>query len=169
MLTTQRDPQSHYPESLGNWLELDYRRRPRPLRQRRKWFTAAAVVASAAYVLWSVLPRHRTLHQSAPVAHAHAMFNQSCERCHTESFQPVARLVHGDGVRSVPDSACLACHDGARHHDNVHMADCASCHREHCGKEELARVADGHCTSCHRDLKVDPPWTTFENVSSFAD
>lgn len=170
MLASQRDPQSPYPEALARWLELDYHRRPRPLRRHRKWVTLAAAALSGAYVLWTVLPNNHAAHQAAPVATAHALFQDSCGRCHVDSFRPVARLVHGDGVRSVPDRACLACHDGAPHqpHDKVSMAGCSTCHREHRGKAELARVADGHCTSCHRDLKAAHPWTKFQDVSTFA-
>jgi len=168
MLSSQRDSQSPYPESLAGWLELDYHRRARPLRRWRKWVTAAFVCVSLLYVVYSVLPANHTSHQAAPVATAHALFNVSCDRCHTESFQPLARLVQGDSVRSVPNHACLACHDGARHKMNVDVQECAGCHREHRGKPDLARVADGHCTNCHRDLAATHPGTKVLNVSAFA-
>ena len=99
MLSSQRDSQSPYPEGLARWLELDYHRRPRPLRRIRKWVTLGFVLASLLYVAWTVLPSHHAAHQAAPVATGHALFNVSCEKCHTESFQPLARLAHGDEVR----------------------------------------------------------------------
>src|SRR5262249_31405374 len=168
MLSSQRDSQSPYPESLAGWLELDYHRRARPLRRWRRWVTAAFVCASLLYVVYSVLPANHTVHQAAPVATAHALFNVNCDRCHTESFQPLARLVQGDSVRSVPNRTCLACHDGARHKTNVDVLDCPGCHRAHRGKPELARVADGHCTNCHGDLAAKHPGTKALNVSAFA-
>src|SRR5438132_1867091 len=112
MLSSQRDPQSPYPEGLARWLELDYHRRPRPLRRFRKWVTLGFALASLAYVAWTVLPSNHSAHQAASVATAHALFNVSCEQCHTTSFQPLARVVHGDEVPSVRDQDCRRCHDG---------------------------------------------------------
>ncbi len=173
MLKSQHQAPSPYPEALAEWIELDGFRRPRPLRARRKWFTLAAVAAAATYAGWTALPRHHAAHEAAPVASAHAGFNAACTRCHVESFQPLARLVHGDAVRSVPNHACLVCHDGAAHHPSrARTPDCAECHREHRGKASLARgVADGHCTACHADLPANAPahgQTAFAAVSDFA-
>src|SRR5262245_11567232 len=127
MLSSQRDPQSLYLESLAKWSELDYHQRPRPLRGRRKWATGICVIAAVAFAAWSVWPSNHHLHQAAPVSTAHAFFNHACEMCHTATFGPAGRLVHGDSVRSVPDRACLMCHDGAEHQHGVTMANCASC------------------------------------------
>jgi hypothetical protein len=166
MLSSQRDA-GPYP-TLTGWIALDYFRRLRPLRGQRIWVTLAAVAVSAAYAGWSLLPAHHAAHEAAPVATAHAMFNDDCSKCHSVSLQPLVRLARGDLVRSVTDRTCLSCHDGAVHHTEQHAAPaCATCHSEHRGKPILARVADAHCTACHAELKKSHPQTTYGDVTSF--
>jgi hypothetical protein len=97
----------------------------------------------AAVVVWSFWPGNRRTQQTGPVSTAHAAFNNDCAQCHTRSLTPLARLVHGDSVRAVPNDACKVCHDGGPHYET--LDDCATCHREHLGKPELARVPDGYC------------------------
>jgi len=171
MLTSQKDPESPYlgPKSLPRWLELDYFRRLRPLRGKRKWVTLAFFALTGVLATWSLLPGRHWSHQAGPVSAAHAMFNEDCTKCHTAAFQPLARLVSNDaGIRSTPDAACLQCHDGPIHHETqFRTPSCAECHREHRGVPRLARVADGHCTACHKDLKKDHPRTEFHNVAGF--
>jgi hypothetical protein len=170
MLSSEKDPKSPYPADLAGWLELDYHRRLRPLRGRRKWFTLGALAVTVAGLVWTFLPGGRAAHEAGPVSTAHAMFNNDCGRCHTESWKPVERVAFGDSVRSVPDAACRVCHDAGPHHKGEAVAfDCAACHREHRGKESLARVADGHCTACHADLgRAVPGAAPHPPVTSFA-
>jgi hypothetical protein len=172
MLTSQKDPESPYlgPKTLPRWIALDYFRRLRPLRGRRKWVTLAFFLSAGALAAWSVQPGHHWAHQAGPLSTAHAMFSDDCTRCHTISFQPLVRLVSGDAhARSTPDAACLQCHDGAVHHEmQAHTFHCAECHREHRGKPALAEVANGRCTTCHQDLRKDHPHTLFRDVADFA-
>jgi hypothetical protein len=168
MLSTQHDDDSPYPRRLAAWIDLDYFRRLRPLRGARIWVTLTAVLVSGMYAGWTMLPAHHAEHEAAPVARAHALFNNDCARCHNERWQPLARLVHGDGIRSVADQTCLECHDGAPHQKGqAHAAHCAVCHPEHRGKVLLARVGDGHCTDCHASLHEKEPKAGFRDVSSF--
>jgi predicted CXXCH cytochrome family protein len=142
------------PKSLPEWIEPDYFRRLRWLRGvwgRLFWavFLASAVGAALLFALGPP-----TLYQAGPVAPAHSSFNEDCARCHTEPFQAVRRLHPFAGAaHSVPDSACLGCHDGPPHNDQAAAPACAGCHREHRGRERLTDVADAFCTDCHRDLK----------------
>jgi hypothetical protein len=170
MLPEQQEAKSPYLKSLPEWLELDYHQRARPLRSRRTWVTLSVAGFALIAVAWSLLPSHHHTHQAGPVATAHAMFNNDCSKCHTTAWQPAQRLWHGDGVRSVPDQACLTCHDGAVHHDRQeHTPACASCHREHRGRPVLARVDDAHCTACHRDLHLRDGAPQFHpHITSFA-
>jgi hypothetical protein len=169
MLSTQQGKGSPYPAALAEWMELDYHERLRPLCGWRKWATLSGCALAAAAIVWSALPGKRRAHQAGPLATAHAAFNDDCSKCHTESLTPLARLVRGDSARSVPNGACLVCHDGAPHHAGVAPdPDCAACHREHLGKPELARVAKGHCTACHDDLQRFHGKGGFEDVKGFA-
>src|SRR5829696_4970614 len=136
MLPSQRDARSSsaYPKTLASWLELDYFRRPRPLRRVRSQVTKLVLLGCALLVAGvSLLPGSRRIYQAAPVSSAHALFNDDCEACHTARFATATRLVRGDdAVRSVSDEACLRCHAGEVHHSRqATTPSCAACHREH--------------------------------------
>jgi hypothetical protein len=125
-------------------------------RSRFRWTlvvgAASAVLVGAAW-LWAG-PR---IFQAGPVAVAHRLVENRCEACHTESWEPLERLVTFDERQiSTPNTACKACHDGADHHvDTLNPAgQCAACHKEHRGQELLARVGDRQCVECHGSLKV---------------
>ena len=159
-------------KSLAERIDLGYWRHPHSLR-RWKWVLAGIAPGLAVvWLLWAAVRGDQRIYEARPVSPAHAMFANDCKVCHTESWQTAARLVSFDPKRrSVPDSACLHCHDGPIHHDHQLPADvpnCASCHREHRGKPELARVTDSACVSCHADLKTTSQPTAFDwHVTSF--
>jgi len=130
--------------------------------------TGSLAVLCVAWVLW---PTHHTALEAGPVSTWHAMFNQDCGKCHTETFATATRLAPGQtGVHSTPDHACMQCHPAPDHNPCVKADNCASCHKEHRGDALLARPGDRHCTMCHAQLKekYGTPCRQFENVASFA-
>jgi hypothetical protein len=143
-------------EPISDWLDLDSTERPRPLRRLRRWLSWAAFFASALAVAAFTGTSGKSIYQARPLSSAHSMFNHDCGVCHTQSFQPLARLLKGDdSIRSVTDEACTKCHPGSIHQvTQKSTPSCASCHREHQGKPHLSRVSDGHCLACHGDLGV---------------
>ena len=159
-------------KSLAERIDLSYWRHRHPLR-RWKWLLSLIAAGLAAlWLLWAAVRGDQRIYEARPVSPAHAMFANDCKVCHTESWQPAARLVSFDSKRrSVPDSACLHCHDGPVHHEQQLAADvpnCAGCHREHRGKSELARVSDAECVACHADLKTTSRSPEFDaHVTSF--
>ncbi len=161
------------PKNLANWIELDYFRRPSPLRRWRRWIIWGSLVLPLLVVVAAfAFPGASTLFQAGPVSDAHSMFNEDCQRCHTESFQTVRRfLPWNESVRAVSDQACQQCHEGARHSARqVSEPSCSSCHREHRGRTELVAVRDSHCTSCHANLEPHRQGgapSQVENVTSF--
>jgi hypothetical protein len=148
------------PKTLPNWIELDYYRRPRPLRRWRWWLTLGTLVVVAVAVGAHYLtPRARRDYEAGPVSAAHALFANDCGRCHTEAFQTPKRFWPGNAsLATVPNEACVRCHAGPPHNaaQSAETAgkDCAGCHREHRGREVLARLPDGTCLACHADLKA---------------
>src|SRR5947209_12469015 len=106
------------PKTLSRWLELDYFKRPRPLRRLWPWALLLTLGASVVGVLgWALPPGQRKALQAGPVSTAHTMFNKDCGLCHTGERRAFDRLRRLDpGLRSVPDSACLECHGGDAHH-----------------------------------------------------
>jgi hypothetical protein len=159
-------------KSLAERIDLSYWRQPHSLRRWKWWVSWIAPGLVAVWLLWAAVSGDQRIYEARPVSPAHAMFANDCKRCHTESWQPAARLVAFDSKRrSVPDAACLACHDGPIHHDQQVAADvpnCAGCHREHRGKSELAHVSDSACVACHADLKTASRPSAFDtHVTSF--
>lgn len=142
------------PGSLDEWMELDYYRRPRPLRRYRRWLVWLALLSSVAGVAATFWPDNRGVYQAAPLSSAHAMFNDQCALCHTEGFQTARRLWPGHtDLLSVTNESCARCHAGALHNEQQeHTPGCASCHQEHRGRAQLSHVANRHCTDCHADL-----------------
>lgn len=74
---------------------------------------------------------------------AHAQFNDDCGACHTV------------GWNTVPDKACLDCHETSPHNENeLFTPSCIECHSEHIGEPVLADIDDKFCTQCHSDLML---------------
>ncbi len=167
-------------KSLAEWQELDYFRRPRPLKALWKpvllTTLALAVVAMVAVAALQkkVVPRLAAIYQAGPLSPSHALFNNDCGQCHVEGFKTWDRLQHFDStIRAVSDDTCSKCHPGPTHHPDLVQSGphCVSCHREHHGQVPLSRVHDGDCTSCHRDLPASiekGKQTVFRNIAAFA-
>jgi hypothetical protein len=103
---------------------------------------------------------------NGPVSKAHAIFEQNCSLCHTQSFS------------HVPDQACRNCHDGPAHVAEDVAAGrriveprCAECHTEHRERAALAAVDNSHCVACHGNLGRlgGKPRISSAQISGFAD
>ena len=160
------------PRSLGSWLELDYFRRRTLFRG---WWGGSLLVALvAALAAFGVMLQAsgRATFQAGPLSTPHAMFQDRCEVCHTDFGKTFTRLWRGDKVASVPDDACISCHQGSHHNPpHAEMGTCVSCHREHRGHAALVRIPDSTCVTCHDDLRrKDGSSSPFEgHVVSFDD
>src|SRR5438270_6186421 len=150
------------PKAFSDWYEADYFRRP-----RRPWaltgtILAAMAVTGAAVALTIYWPR---AYQAGPLSDPHAFMADNCAACHTTKFTTAGRLLPGhENDRSVPDEACLKCHQAGVHNpeqtrfvgtagpDGHPAAECAVCHREHVGGASIARLEDKHCIVCHADV-----------------
>jgi hypothetical protein len=89
----------------------------------------------------------RAPYSSGPLASAHHVLSDKCERCHVRTA--------GVFNASVTDAACLSCHDAPAHQANqAFTPECASCHVEHRGAVRLAATADVACLRCHADLST---------------
>lgn len=96
---------------------------------------------------------------AGPIHSGHATIGDDCEACHVAAFQ------------RVPDSACVECHEVARHvagdrHTVLGDARCASCHLEHNEPPQLVNLHQALCADCHDDL---PPDVELQNASDFLD
>lgn len=150
----KKKDETPYPRDFGRWYALDYFRRPRALKSSRFYVTLGAAAVALLLSKATMHPVAHKVHQAAPVATAHAMFNQNCASCHDAAFQSVLRLLGCADCRSVSNARCNECHRvGGHHATQSHEPACASCHAEHRGHETLAKhVGDRHCVNCHGNL-----------------
>jgi hypothetical protein len=152
---------------LAQRLDLSYRNRPaflRVLRRRVAWIAVAASAVAAIPMVMGVAAGKRAL-LTGPVSSSHQIFLDRCEVCHRKAFT------------TVPDAACVACHDGPAHPAKTidtallrTSTACADCHMEHRGSEALASVSNRNCTNCHRDLKAHASGVQLAgvNITAFA-
>ncbi len=135
-------------KSVAQRIDLEYLQRTDRFRRWRKLLMWAAPVAAVVVCLPFLFGIGRTqkVFSNGPVSRPHAMFENRCRVCHTQSFASVSK------------QACLACHDGPSHPAKsvdtaqlVSESGCATCHVEHRGGN-LTEVSDGNCTRCHASL-----------------
>ena len=149
-------------------IQLDYFKRPHPLRRWRLVLSIAASLLAAFGLAGFALRGNQRIYNSGPVSTAHAMFGTQCGSCHVPTAGPPEA---GGFFRRPSDQSCSACHAGPIHHENqVGPQTCTSCHVEHQGRVELAALPDRHCTRCHADLKTKDgrPAQFATTVTSFA-
>ena len=142
-------------KQLAPRIEIDYFKKPAPLRRARFALSLAGVVIAAVWLLGLAAARSHGVYSPGPVSDPHAFIGQKCELCH---------IAQGPGLRKarlkVSDQACLACHDGPEHQGSVPANDCGSCHAEHRGRlTQIVHVRDVDCAKCHATL--DPSISRF--------
>jgi len=92
-------------KGVAQRLDLNYLSRASAIllaRNRAIWVLVAVAVLLCVPLVLGIGGSRKSL-QNGPVSEAHAIFEQRCEFCHTQSFSSVA------------DKACQQCHDGAAH------------------------------------------------------
>jgi hypothetical protein len=163
-------------KGLAKRIELTYYHKLSPFRRWWRHLCIAATVLAVLWVLVEAVRGDQRIYTSGPVATAHRMFETDCARCHINLSKPAPGPSAGATASDVPppkpsivpaaagrsgyfarvsDGACLACHDGTIHHENMAQDfTCATCHLEHKVGTTLARMSDRHCTACHADLQV---------------
>ncbi len=184
---------------LSGRVEIEFHKRPNPIKRAAWWTALAAVLVSLAWLGYTTSRGQTAIYQGGDISTAHAMFENDCAKCHSLSnnlltgsnfasanltegtWAPLRRLIGlDDEIHSVSNANCNICHVGTIHHSNqspkhgdgAGELSCAICHREHEGDISLAAIADKHCTRCHNDLVVhtaNGPPHFAEVISDFAD
>lgn len=102
---------------------------------------------------------------SGPLSSTHAYFDTDCAACHIMPFE------------RVPNQACVACHDGIRHHfkdaalataPEFAGAQCTECHGEHQGAQGSVQRQAALCTGCHAETASRFAGTQLAEVRSFS-
>ena len=160
------------------------RRTPMSLREAgfSPWRAALILMVLAFIAIWAiprlgdVAPKAAMAADKIPVAHAlrtawtvgpldagHRSFGDDCSACHNAKFEVV------------PDSKCMACHEGSQPHvrdiamrSEAPEGRCATCHRDHRGMNGMTMQAPGLCTDCHSNIHAKYPNSSLRDVSDFA-
>ena len=139
-------PRVRTAKTLAQRIDLQYFAKLRGFRRWKLILSIAVPLIAAGWLLAERVTSKSAAYSAGPVSSSHAVFGQNCALCHVRGTSFSA---------TVPDKACLACHDAPLHHANQRMMPaCSTCHLEHKGKFKLAATTDEACGQCHRDLHV---------------
>ena len=156
-------PRARTTKARAQRIDLNYFKRPIPLRRWRWWLCLLLPLASFVWIGWKLAGRDWRPYSSGQLSSAHALLTDDCATCHLPS--KTAYREHSS------EKACFACHDGPAHRANQVAADvpeCGACHMEHRGRVRLASTPDASCSSCHSDLKTTgAPATVVRFISTF--
>ncbi len=100
------------------------------------------------------------------ISNPHRFFAIECSTCHRAAFS------------SVPDQACLSCHQTVGSHleqdadvgtprKQLNETRCAECHVEHRGVHSLVIQAQSLCVDCHETLDKTAPKSGIQSVTGF--
>ncbi len=147
---------------------LDYYKRPSPLRSLRGWLYFLSIVIGlgiAPAYYWLKGPEQ--IFNPGPISRAHSPIASDCASCHPQMAQVKARSNEVREILNEPywlriDQTCQTCHQGfALHMPNTINEDtkelrgaletnsCTSCHREHLTNEKMIASTETNCAACH--------------------
>ena len=154
-------PRTRTTKKLAQRIDLDYFKRPSPLRRWRFLLSVAAPALAILWIAWYGVRSDRRVYSAGSLSTAHAVLTKQCSACHLSNL--------GFYETKVIDQKCLACHDGPLHHaTQAFTPSCASCHADHRGAIRLAATSDANCTQCHANLSTRGSPTSFvRNIGSF--
>jgi hypothetical protein len=138
-------PRTRTTKKLAQRIDLDYFKRPNPLRRWTFLLSVAAPALAVLCIAWYGARGDRRVYSAGPLSSSHAVLTRQCSACHE------SRLGFYDA--KVSEQKCLSCHDGPLHHaSQTFTPSCAACHADHRGPIRLAATSDSNCTQCHANL-----------------
>jgi hypothetical protein len=138
-------PRTRTTKKLAQRIDLDYLKRPSPLRRWTLLLSIGAPALAILWIAWYGVRGDRRVYSAGSLSSSHAVLTKQCSACHVSN--------RGSFSESVADQKCIACHDGPVHHAaQAFTPSCASCHADHRGSIRLAATSDSNCTQCHADL-----------------
>src|SRR5262244_1260993 len=125
-------------KKLAQRIDLNYFKRPTPLKRAKLWLTILLPVIALVWIGWHFRSHDSRVYSSGRLANPHAVFETQCAACHVQTV--------GSFSAKAENSACLACHDGPIHHaEQAKTLNCAECHVEHRGKINLSAASNQSC------------------------
>jgi predicted CXXCH cytochrome family protein len=156
-------PRIRTTKKLAQRIDLNYFKRPTPLKRAKLFLSVLAPAIALAWVAWLVFAKDTRVYSSGRMSETHAVLANHCAACHVQKA--------GLFQQKTADSACLACHDGPLHHHvAIKQVACSECHDEHRGRVNLLAASNTNCTQCHSDLKAAGGTSNYANaIESFGD
>lgn len=143
-------PRTRTTKKLAQRIDLNYFKRPTPLKRVRFWLSVLLPVLAASWIAWRGAVRDNRVFSSGRMSAAHAVLERECAACHLQQA--------GAFSAKADDRACLACHDGPIHHANQPFTStCVSCHTEHRGRISLTSTSNAACAKCHGSRAIMAP------------
>jgi len=150
-------------KKLAQRIDLNYFKRPTPLKRAKLWLSILAPVVALAWILFHFFIGDPRVYSSGRLSEPHAVLEKQCTVCHVQAA--------GSFSAETSDKACLSCHDGPAHHPaNAKQLACAECHTEHRGRINIAATSNQACANCHGDLRALAGASHFANsIRTFSD
>lgn len=154
-------PRTRTTKKLAQRIDLEYFKRPSPLRHWQFLLSVALPVVALLWLGWHGVRGDRRVYSAGALSSSHAVLTRQCAACHATQA--------GFFSENVSDQKCLACHDGAIHQAAQEFTlSCASCHADHRGAIRLAATSDANCTQCHANLTTrGAPINFARNIDPF--
>jgi Cytochrome c7 and related cytochrome c len=140
-------PRIRTTKSLAQRIDLQYFTRLSGFGRWVLWLSIGLPFLAAGWLLYATFFHKEDIYTKGPLSAAHAVLTSNCSVCHLRPASYGA---------TVPDKACLTCHDAPPHNARqTFTPGCSSCHVEHEGRIRLVEVSDSGCTQCHSHLKTN--------------
>jgi len=147
-------PRVRTTKALAQRIDLNYFKRPIPLRRWRFWLIVLLPLAAFLWIGWKLTARDFRPYSSGPLSAGHVLLTRECHTCHVAEKNASFEL-HSS------DQACKSCHDGPIHQvKQTSEPACGSCHIEHRGAARLIATSDQSCAQCHGNLQTVAGSTT---------
>jgi cytochrome c5 len=155
-------PRVRTTKALAQRIDLNYFKRPIPIRRWRFWLCLLLPLISFVWIGWKLVAKDYQPYSSGPLSAGHVLLTRECTTCH----KPEGNAVF---TEHASDQACKSCHDGPIHQVNqTREPECGSCHVEHRGSPRLIATSNQSCAQCHANLQTNSGASKyFKTISSF--
>ena len=147
-------PRVRTTKALAQRIDLNYFKRPIPMRRARFWLCALIPLAGLLWAGTHLAAGDYRPYSSGPLSKGHVLLTKDCVTCHAQDKPAFF-------VRT-SDKACMACHDGPIHQAGQKFEpNCGSCHLEHRGGVRLISTSNESCSQCHASLQTKTGSTNY--------
>jgi len=150
-------PRVRTTKALAQRIDLNYFKRPIPLRRARFWLCLLLPLAGLVWAGSKLVASDFRPYSSGALSKGHVLLTKDCTTCHVSD--------KGAFFLRTSDKACVACHDGPIHQAGQKFEpNCGSCHVEHKGGVRLISTSNESCAQCHANLQTKSGSTSYAHT-----